>query len=64
MHIGLDTLSWARLGAQVTGLDFSARAVAAARDISRRSQTPGRFIVADVYDRAGGAGETFDIVYA
>ena len=27
-HIGLDSLSWARLGARVTGLDFSAAAVA------------------------------------
>src|SRR5450755_1012908 len=26
-HFGLDTLSWARQGAQVTGVDFSAAAV-------------------------------------
>ena len=63
-HIGLDTLSWARLGAEVTGLDFSAPAVAAARDISRRSQTPGRFVVADVYEAPEALGKTFDIVYA
>ena len=63
-HIGLDTLSWARLGAQVTGLDFSPRAVEAAREISRRAQTPGRFVVADVYDAPDALDETFDIVYA
>ena len=26
-HFGKDTLSWARLGAQVTGVDFSSRAI-------------------------------------
>jgi hypothetical protein len=30
-HIGLDTLSWARLGAKVVGLDFSSASIAAAR---------------------------------
>lgn len=29
-HIGTDTLSWARLGADVTGIDFSDRAIEAA----------------------------------
>ncbi len=48
-HIGLDTLSWARLGASVTGVDFSERSIEAARDISRRSGVPGRFILADVH---------------
>ena len=63
-HIGLDTLSWARLGADVTGLDFSAPAVDAAREISRRSQTPARFVVSDVYEAPETLGESFDIVYA
>ena len=63
-HIGLDTLSWARLGAQVTGLDFSAPAVRAAREISRHSQTPARFVVSDVYEAPETLDKTFDIVYA
>ena len=33
-HFGLDTLSWATLGAQVTGADFSAAAIALARQLS------------------------------
>ncbi len=63
-HIGLDTLSWARLGASVTGVDFSERSIEAARDISRRSGVPGRFILADVHEAPEVLAETFDIVYA
>ena len=63
-HIGLDTLSWARLGASVTGIDFSERSIEAARDISRRSGVPGRFVLADVHEAPKVLAETFDIVYA
>ena len=63
-HLGLDTLSWARLGARVTGLDFSAPAVDAAREISLRAQTPAEFVLADVYEAPEVLGETFNIVYA
>lgn len=62
-HIGLDTLSWARLGASVTGVDFSERSIEAARDISRRSDVPGRFVLTDVYEAPEVLAETFDIVY-
>lgn len=63
-HIGLDTLSWARLGAQVTGLDFSPPAIDAAREISRRTQTSAEFVLADVYEAPEALGKTYDIVYA
>ena len=63
-HIGLDTLSWARLGADVTGVDFSERSIQAARDISRRSGVPGRFVLADIHEAPEVLAETFDIVYA
>ena len=63
-HIGLDTLSWARLGAQVTGLDFSPAAIDAAREISRRAQAPAEFVLADVYEAPEVLGKTYDIVYA
>jgi len=63
-HFGMDTLSWARLGAEVTGIDFSERAVDAARRLSEESGTPGRFVVCDVYDTPRALpGEQFDIVY-
>src|SRR5512147_421715 len=63
-HFGMDTLNWARLGARVTGLDFSEPAIEAARRLSNESGIPGRFVQANVYDARGAlGGETFDVVY-
>ncbi len=62
-HMGKDTLSWARLGAEVTGIDFSEPAIAAARRLSAESSTPGRFVVAELYDAPQVLPETFDVVY-
>jgi len=62
-HMGKDTLSWARLGAEVTGVDFSEPAIAAARRLSVESGTPGRFVVAELYDAPQLLPETFDVVY-
>jgi SAM-dependent methyltransferase len=63
-HFGMDTLSLARLGADVTGVDFSGAAIAAARRLSDESGTPGRFIQCDVYEAPSVLAETFDIVYS
>src|SRR6266496_1452902 len=49
-HFGLDTLSWARLGATVTGADFSDEAIAAARALAVDVGIPATFICADLYD--------------
>ncbi|MFE4358180.1 class I SAM-dependent methyltransferase [Kitasatospora sp. NPDC056800] len=64
-HLGLDTLSWARRGAVVTGLDFSAPAVAAATDLAARiGAADARFVTSDVYAAAEALdGRTYDIVY-
>lgn len=63
-HFGLDTLSWARRGARVTGLDFSAPAVAAAADIAQRAGIEAEFIEADVFDAVEAVqGRRFDLVY-
>jgi SAM-dependent methyltransferase len=63
-HIGTDTISLARLGARMTGLDFSAPAVAQAAALARRANAPVEFAQADVYDAVGllGAGR-FDLVF-
>lgn len=63
-HIGKDTLSWARRGATVTGVDFSGPAVEAARELARRAGLPAEFVEADVYDAVDAVGgRTFDVVY-
>ncbi len=62
-HFGLDTLSWARLGAQVTGLDFSQPAIAAACALATDLDLDATFVVSDVYDASAALGSTYDIVY-
>jgi SAM-dependent methyltransferase len=63
-HFGLDTLSWAREGARVTGLDFSAPAVAAARALAAELGIDADFVEADVYDAVSALeGRQFDVVY-
>jgi ubiquinone/menaquinone biosynthesis C-methylase UbiE len=62
-HFGLDTLSWARLGATVTGVDFAPRAIALARALTDELELSARFIESDVYELPGVLDETFDIVY-
>jgi SAM-dependent methyltransferase len=62
-HFGMDTLNWARLGATVTGLDFSAPAIEAARALSEESGIPGRFVQTNVYDAHDAIDEQFDVVY-
>lgn len=62
-HFGLDTLSWARLGASVTGVDFSDKAIDAARSLSAELGIPADFICCDIYDLPQKLDKKFDIVY-
>jgi SAM-dependent methyltransferase len=63
-HFGLETLSWARRGASVAGLDFSAPAIEAANRLASETGLDGRFVAADLYDAVAAlGGERFDIVY-
>ena len=63
-HFGRDTLSWARHGARVTGLDFSAPAIEAARALAADIGVEADFVCADVYDAPGViGGRSFEIVY-
>jgi SAM-dependent methyltransferase len=63
-HFGIDTLSWARRGARVTGVDFSATAVALARRVAADVGFPeARFVQSDVYDLPTVLEADFDLVY-
>jgi 2-polyprenyl-3-methyl-5-hydroxy-6-metoxy-1,4-benzoquinol methylase len=64
-HFGMDTLSWARMGADVTGVDFSSEAVAQASALAKRVglDDQARFIEADV-TQVGKVGDGgFDIIF-
>lgn len=63
-HFGMDTLSWARLGARVTGVDFSPRAIELATSLSRELEIPARFLCSNIYDLPEHLDEQFDIVFA
>jgi ubiquinone/menaquinone biosynthesis C-methylase UbiE len=62
-HFGQDTLSWARLGAEVTGVDFSPQAIATARSLSAELGLPARFVQSDIYALPEVLDETFDVVF-
>lgn len=63
-HIGVETLSLARFGANVTGIDFSSTALQCAKDLARKAEIRARFIEADIYDVPKILNsEKFDIVY-
>jgi len=63
-HIGTDTISLARLGARMTGLDFSPEALSQARQLASKTGADVEFVEADVYDAASVLGEgIFDLVY-
>jgi len=62
-HFGLDTLSWARLGAHVTGVDFSEKAIELAQSLARDVAIDARFIQSSVYDLPNVLGGKFDIVF-
>jgi 2-polyprenyl-3-methyl-5-hydroxy-6-metoxy-1,4-benzoquinol methylase len=62
-HFGLDTFSWAREGAIVTGVDISEEAIALARSLSQELGIEAEFICSHIYDLPARLSAQFDIVY-
>ena len=70
-HFGMDTMSWAREGAKVTGIDLSDEAIKLAKEINEELKLNAKFICANVYDLTDaekvspleGFREAFDIVF-
>jgi SAM-dependent methyltransferase len=62
-NMGADTLSWAKRGALVTGIDVSEEAIARARALADQTQTEARFIASDLYSLSDVLHEQFDIVF-
>ncbi len=63
-NMGSDTISWARLGAGVTGVDISDAAIAQARALAVETGVPAQFLRSDLYDLPAVLDEQFDIVFS
>lgn len=62
-HFGMDSLSWARLGAKVTGIDLSDNAIETARALNDELGLDAEFICSDIYGLKQELREKFDIVF-
>lgn len=62
-HIGTDTISLARAGATVTGVDFSAPALGVAAALADRAQVSATWVETDVLDARSAVTGGFDVVY-
>jgi SAM-dependent methyltransferase len=62
-HFGQDSISLARLGAMVTGVDFSENAIKKASEIAKQTNEAVEFICCDIYDLPNHLNQKFDIVF-
>src|SRR5437868_117554 len=62
-HFGQDTISLARLGADVTGVDLSDRSIEKAVEIAAQTNSGATFICCDIYDLPRHLDKKFDIVF-
>ena len=62
-HIGTDTLSWALLGAKVTGIDISSESLKHARKLAKVG-IEAEFIEADIMEVMGKMNKKYDIVFS
>ena len=63
-HFGQDTISLSRLGAEVTGVDLSDKAIESAKQIAKQTKSNTTFICCDIYDLPNYLDKQFDIVFA
>lgn len=62
-HFGQDSISLSRLGADVTGIDLSDKAIESAKLISKKTDSNTTFICCDIYDLPNHLDKQFDIVF-
>jgi ubiquinone/menaquinone biosynthesis C-methylase UbiE len=62
-HFGMDSLNWARKGANVTGIDISDEAIKEAQQLNDELGMDAQFICCNVYDLPLHLEEKFDIVF-
>jgi len=62
-HFGQDTISLSRMGADVTGIDLSDKAIDKAREIATQLNVNTKFICCDIFELPKLLDEKFDIVF-
>jgi SAM-dependent methyltransferase len=62
-HFGQDTISLQRMGAEVTGVDLSDKAIEKANELAIKTHTAPTFICSDVYDLPNHLHQQFDLVF-
>jgi 2-polyprenyl-3-methyl-5-hydroxy-6-metoxy-1,4-benzoquinol methylase len=62
-HFGMSTLSFARMGADVTGVDFSDKAINLASSLSKELSIPANFVRSNIYDLRENLSGKFDYVF-
>lgn len=62
-HFGQDTISLSKMGAKVTGIDLSDKAIDKARALSKELNTDTEFICCNIYDLPNHLNKQFDIVF-
>ena len=62
-QFGQDTISLGRLGANVTGVDLSDKAIDNAKILAKKANVNATFICCDIYDLPTYLNEQFDIVF-
>jgi SAM-dependent methyltransferase len=63
-HFGLDTISWARLGARATGVDFEPGAIETARVLANELGIAARFVCSSIDDLPNALDADFDLAFA
>lgn len=62
-HFGQDSISLSKLGATVTGVDLSDKAIKRAKELSKKTNSTTSFICCDVYDLPNHLDKQFDFVF-
>ena len=63
-HFGQDSISLAQLGAEVTGVDFSPKAIETANQLAIETNTDIEFICCDIFDLPNRLKGEFDLVFS
>lgn len=62
-HFGQDTISLSQLGAEITGVDLSDKAIESAKNIASQMNSTAKFICCNIYDLPNHLDQKFDIIF-